>query len=156
MKHLIVLVGIPASGKSTYRQKAADDLDTPTTFISSDDYLERRAEAEKITYSEAFKLYADEAQKHTNSISQWAFQQGHNVIWDQTNLSSKKRRKIINMAPSFYKKTAVVFKTPFDVAVERNSLRPEGRRISDKIMLMMRDAFQPIEADEGFDFVVEI
>lgn len=153
LKNLIVLIGLPASGKSTYCAKY-QELNPDTIRLSSDDYIERYAEAHGITYNEAWPHCASEATKDLNLKADWAFKAGKNVIWDQTNLSSKKRRKVINSAGSGYTVTAVVFETPFETCLERNAMRPEGRRISDKIMHMMKESYQPVEADEGFDFIV--
>jgi len=148
---LTVLVGFPASGKSHYRAELL--ASNPNSIVvSSDDYIDMKASEAGITYSEAFPIWAAEAQKVAYSTASDAFASGKDVIWDQTNLTIAKRQKITDMAPSTYTKTCVYISCPRDVRNMRMAERI-GKNIPDKVIDQMERHFEHPDPIEGFDYI---
>jgi predicted kinase len=153
-----MLVGLPCSGKSTWR----NNLITPSMdfeVLSSDDMIEAYAKANHSTYNEVFetfmKLYnvdailADKAKEIVN--------RKHDIVWDQTNLTKKVRAKKIKMLsniPGFknYEKIAVVFPNDIETLLNRNVRT--GKIIPHSIMRRMAEGFEEPTLDEGFDQIV--
>lgn len=148
---LVVLIGLPCSGKSTYRNETAGD----SVIISSDDIIEKYAALYGMTYSEAFKKFAPIANTEMNVAALEAFRAGKSVMWDQTNLTRNKRQRILNMAPSDYKKIAVTFTTTEEKRLYRNTQRP-GKVIPENVLASMQKSFEPVDKGEGFDTTCEI
>ncbi len=58
MPKLYMLIGVPASGKSTWLKK---NMSPDSVIVSSDDHVERLAAMQGKTYNEAFKEVASDA-----------------------------------------------------------------------------------------------
>lgn len=141
------LVGVPASGKSTWvaNQTWAKDC----AYVSTDEYVERFARRMGKTYSEVFDAVMPRAIRLMMQAVRRAEQQGKDVIWDQTSTTEASRARKFR-ALSQYEHIAVVFATPdlkeLDV---RLSGRP-GKHIPNRVVDSMIKNFQmPTEA-EGF------
>ena len=150
MNTLYVLVGVPASGKSTWvkEQKWAKDI----PVVSTDKFVEEYAEKEGKTYSEVFKEYMPIAVKLMANQVLICKANNKDIIWDQTSTSIETRAKKIRMCPD-YRKIAVVFKTPPTAElVERLASRP-GKEIPWEIVSDMAQKLEaePPSLDEGFD-----
>lgn len=149
---LIMLVGVPGSGKSTWREKnAGSDM----VILSSDDILEEYANKEDITYSESFNKYAKKANKEMFERANKAFKQGKSVIWDQTNLTPKSRKSKLKNVPDYYEKVAVVFDTPNE-KILKDRLNSEeriqtGKFIPDHVLRNMINNITSPSKEEGFD-----
>lgn len=151
-KQFVMLVGVPASGKTTYRKDYCRDY----AVISSDDYIEERAKEDNTTYNEAFTKYVGAATKSCQAKFILATSAGFNIIWDQTNLSSDKRRRVLEQLPSDYIKTCVVFPCPeYDEHQKRLASR-EGKVIPPHIINTMRKNFELPDVSEGFDYIIEM
>lgn len=157
---LIILVGLPASGKSTLRDAMANyvrEMGSTCTVISSDDYIE--AEAAKIgkTYTEAFSQFADAGRRHCNEQMALAMAFGHGVIiWDQTNLTAKKRASIANrVSRRLYNVGCIWVSVEDDVLATRLKSRP-GKEIPDAVIEKMRADFERPNIDEGFDWYLKV
>ena len=105
---ILVLIGLPGVGKSTFINKNYNNH----VIISSDNIIEKYAKEEGKTYSDVFHNYIGRATSEMKEDFQRAIENNENIIWDQTNLTKKKRRGILNQIPSHYKKIAVVFDVP--------------------------------------------
>lgn len=141
------LIGVPASGKSTWIANQIWALGL--TVVSTDAFVEDHAESQGKTYSEVFDDYMPTAVMLMAEQVVRAREHGHDVIWDQTSLTEKSRVRKFNMLPD-YEHVAVVFATPdADELARRLSSRP-GKNIPDGVMKSMIRGFQmPTEA-EGF------
>src|SRR5882672_9964025 len=106
--HIIVLIGLPAAGKSTF---VTNFLKTHPDYvvISSDDILERIAIETGIDYNRAFLEYREDAESEYSINLSKAINERLNIIVDRTNQTVKARRKILSRVPKTYKKTAIVF-----------------------------------------------
>lgn len=146
----IMLVGIPGAGKSTYIKQL--DL-TNFTIISSDDIIEEEAARLGKTYSEIFKDFVDTAAEMVARKFDLAVYNNDNIIWDQTNLTSKKRKSILVKVPKKYYKKAVLFTINLDVAKERVIKREKetGKKIPFKVLDDMHSRLEVPTQLEGFD-----
>ena len=143
---LVVMVGLPGVGKSTVIKR-----DYPNyTIVSSDDIIEKYAEKEGRTYDEVFQKYIGQATSEMKSNFRRAIQNNENIVWDQTNLSKKKRDGILNQVPQHYRKIAVVFNVSDTTRYERMGQR-HGKSIPAHVIQSMEKAYQAPSRDEGFD-----
>lgn len=146
MPKLYMLIGVPASGKSTWRTQHAGDA----AVISTDDIIEQTAVASERTYNEVFKENIKFATEMATARAKHAFATGEDVVWDQTNLTQKSRKSKLAMVPDEYERIAVVFLTPDDAEWQRRLDRP-GKSIPQNILMGMRDTMQFPDPEEGFD-----
>jgi predicted kinase len=149
-----VLVGLPASGKST-RVKDMSDIDPGVFVYSTDAFIESAAKHFGSTYDEMFSENIKAATASMNEMLDIAMGSGKNVIWDQTNLSLKKRTSIMNrMQSAGYEVECACFmppETPEDVSVWEKRLngRP-GKTIPRYIIDSMQESFEKPVISEGF------
>jgi predicted kinase len=141
------LIGVPASGKSTWVKDQIWALGL--TVVSTDMWVEIHAKEQGKTYSEVFKDYMPTAVNLMAEQVVFAREHGHTIIWDQTSTTEKSRTRKFNMLPD-YEHIAVVFKTPdLDVLKERLASRP-GKEIPWEIVQDMIDNFEMPTEEEGF------
>lgn len=138
----ICLVGLPASGKTTYAYDIAYDMNA--VIIDSDEYRK--------------DLFGDEEDQSNN---QKLFQVMHktikdclrackNVIFSATNLSSKRRRALLNELTKIpCKKRCVIIATPFEQCLENN--RNRERKVPEDAMWKMYKSWQTPYWFEGWD-----
>jgi predicted kinase len=141
------LIGIPASGKSTWIKNQIWALGL--TIISTDAFVEDYARKQGKTYSEVFKDYMPTAVNLMAEQVVFAREHEHTVIWDQTSTTLASRTRKFNMLPD-YEHIAVVFKTPdFDVLKDRLASRP-GKEIPWEVVQGMIDNWEEPTLEEGF------
>lgn len=150
MNKLFVLVGIPASGKSTWvkNQRWAKNC----VVVSTDEFVEDYARECGQTYSEVFEDYMPTAVRLMTEKVIRAREAGKDIIWDQTSCTVETRAKKIRMLPDYYK-IAVVFKIPdMEELMIRLSSRP-GKNIPWEVVSDMSNKLksQPPTEEEGFD-----
>lgn len=141
---LIVLVGLPGSGKSTY----AEELKKRGCMVVSTDAIREQ-------------LFGDASiQKDGKKVFQIAYDminellvRGHEVVFDATNLTIKDRKQI-------FKKVctddiiAVFQNTPIEVCKERN--RNRSRIVPEEVIDKMAEKLTPPTTKEGFQFVITL
>lgn len=148
-KEIILLVGLPCSGKSTFLQENEDKYED-FTVLSRDSLVMSMGEGN--TYTEKWKTVDQKkVDKEMEKLKRESFNVRENVIVDMTNLSRKARRKWLNQVPKGYKKTAHVFLSPLSVIEKRNDMR-KGKYIPDEVYNRMCGGFYPPLMDE-FDEV---
>jgi predicted kinase len=144
-----MLIGVPASGKSTWRNANAGHAE----IISTDDIIEHRAKKIGVTYNDVFKDTIKDATKLANKHAYKAFLAGKDVVWDQTNLTKKSRASKLAMVPEHYQKNAVFFVTPpADEWKRRLNTRP-GKSIPENILMGMASSLEEPSLDEGWDSI---
>lgn len=150
MPTLYMLVGVPASGKTTWTKNNRGSA----LVASSDDYIEQQAEKLGSTYSDVFDKFIKAANTHAIETARKAFSNKEDLIWDQTNLTKTGRRNKLKMVPKDYKKVAIFFPTPHtDVLKKRLASRP-GKNIPDYVITSMIKTIEKPTSDEGFDEVI--
>ncbi len=149
-----VLIGPPASGKSTWRA-----ANTPyATAISSDDYVEAEASRLGVTYAEAFPLVCQKAVKAgLRETFNEAVRNRHDIVIDRTNMTRKARNSFLASLPRDYVKVAVVFEIAPDIVKSRldERARLTGKFIPDDVITSMRESYQPVVEGE-FHQVINI
>lgn len=139
---LILLVGIPGSGKTTYAKNYITN-DKNTIHLSSDKIREELWGNEAIQgdNNEVFSLMQSRAIEALNN--------GQDVIYDATNVTRKDRSYIIDRCPKFAKIEAHIIWAPIETCIERDAARERtvGKEVIDKML----KRFQPVYYDEGID-----
>lgn len=145
---LYVLVGVPASGKSTWveNQEWAEDC----VYISTDMYIEKAARRLGKTYNEVFDSLWDRGTPVKLMMRRVlkAQENKKDIIWDQTNTTVKGRARKIRILPDYYA-IAVVFQTPDQEEHARRLNRP-GKHIPASVLKSMIDGFTMPTEKEGF------
>ena len=152
MPTFYMLIGVPASGKSTWRKRHAGDA----VIVSTDDIIDDLAAKQDKTYDQVFKDAIKSAGQIADRQARAAFADELDVVWDQTNLTRKSRAAKLAMVPKNYRKVAVYFHTPHpDVHRSRLDSRP-GKTIPDYVLSSMIKSMEPPSKDEGFDQIIKI
>jgi len=147
MNKLYVLVGVPASGKSTWVSK--QDWAAECVYISTDKLVDAQAELVDKTYNQVFKDFMPTAVKIMQQEVVDAREAGLDIIWDQTSCTVKSRKKKFHMLPGYHA-VAVVFKTPEKAELARRLANRPGKNIPEHIMKSMIDNWQEPTKEEGF------
>ncbi|MCR5544321.1 MAG: ATP-binding protein [Eubacterium sp.] len=168
MSTLYVMVGIPASGKSTkvneFVENGAiayssdvlrgemfgdpgiqftDEWLEKLKYDGPDDYMKKKLFVEKYIFSEIY-----------NRIEK-ALVDGKDVVMDATNPGKNTRKRIMDRLKKYADRVvAVVMATPFDVCMERNQKR--DRTVPEEAMIRIRNEFEFPELEEGFDEIIYV
>ena len=155
MPKCIILVGVPASGKSSWHRCGYGEY--PMPVASTDKIIEEVAANYGMTYDEGFKGLIQFAE-----IIMWrqitsCLMGGRNFIIDRTNLSVKSRKKFIDKLKLHkYEIECVVFpmpgteKLPTEEWNRRLGSRP-GKTIPQEALDRMIDSYEIPLMSEGFD-----
>ena len=145
---LVMLVGVPCSGKSTWSR---DFLlkNEDYSLVCRDDILEELYPAE--TYEKSYELaQADNKQlkvdKEFLSRIRAIVKEKKNLVVDKTNMPRKTRNSVLSISEvqKHYKKMAKVFMTDIDELNRRNEIRKEkGKFIKQSSYDRMFQAFYP-------------
>lgn len=147
MQSFIMTVGLPASGKSTWARKYAEDHHN-FVIVSSDEILASFGDINDQSHNtEVF----EEMQRRTNT----ALKNGESVIWDATNISSKRRTNILKQLPRniFIYKVCILFLVPVQKCKELNQSRP--RQVPEEVIDRMYYTWQTPWLFEGGDGILE-
>lgn len=142
-----ILVGVPASGKSTWVQNQEWAKDC--TYISTDKIVEEYANERGKTYSEVFESFMPTAVDLMIDEVALARVQNKDIIWDQTSTTINSRRKKFRMLPN-YEHIAVVFKTPEKEELERRLSSRPGKVIPTEVVESMIKNFEMPSEQEGY------
>lgn len=137
---LILLCGIPGSGKTTYAEKMKNSY---TYHMSSDDIRKELYGDENIqgNPSDVFALMQDRAIMLLNN--------GFDVIYDATNITRKDRNSIITKCPRFAQIECHIIWAPIETCIERDAARE--RTVGKEVIDRMLKRFQPVFYDEGIN-----
>ena len=151
---LVVLIGVPASGKSTLTEKYEKE---GYLLLSSDKMRQE-------IYGTGFPTDKKERDKLRSSIykkiregAAEALSEGKNVIIDSTNLTRKKRLQILRAVENIEaEKTAILLICPPEECHRRNALRPEELRVPQREMERMIRSFECPSLGEGWDEIIPV
>ena len=139
---LMLLVGIPGSGKSTYAHKYIKEH--PDAICLSSDKIREELwgnEATQGDNNEVFHLMQCRAVEALNN--------GQSVIYDATNITRKDRAYIISQCPKFVKIKCYIIWAPIETCIERDASR--ARTVGKDVIDRMLKRFQAPYYDEGID-----
>ncbi|PAV30320.1 hypothetical protein CIL05_07570 [Virgibacillus profundi] len=147
MTKLIVMVGLPASFKSTYAKQLAKEHNA--TILSSDDIREELLNDvnNQDNNSKVFEVM--------NKRAKQLLQKGNNVILDATNINRKRRKHLINHELKMADEKIVYYmNTHVDDCVESDLNR--DRSVGKEVIMKMYKSMQIPVKNEGWDEVVII
>lgn len=152
MKSVIMMIGVPASGKSTMIQKINENNEF--VVLSTDNYIEAVAKMHEKTYNEVFKDTIKAAEKNLEERLAVAVKEGKDIIWDQTNLTYKSRKAKLAKIPEDYTRISWTFAKPDPEEWERRLNSRPGKSIPKHILESMAKSFEEPFIPE-FDFFVD-
>lgn len=142
MNKLYMMVGLPASGKSTLAKQISQNEDAE--IVSSDEIRK--------------ELYGDEnIQGNSNKVFERLHRRiieglkaGKNMIYDSTNINYKRRMAFLQRLNKLdVKKIAVMVATPYEECLIRNANRE--RKVPEEVIKRMYYNFYVPQYFEGFD-----
>lgn len=141
---LILLVGIPGSGKTTYAKNYIEQ-NTNTIHLSSDTIRAELYgnESTQGNPAEVFSLMQKRAIEALNN--------GSDVLYDATNITRKDRSGIIGVCPKFAKIECHIIWAPLETCIERDAKR--DRTVSNEVIDRMLKRFHAPYYDEGIDVI---
>ena len=144
---LIVLSGLPASGKSTYAELLAEN---GVFHRVCPDLIRKELYGDESIQGDGKRVF--ETAHH--DIREYGCL-GENVVFDATNIDRRTRKNLVaEMRPYFDIIICKWFSTPLELCLERNQARE--RQVPLKVLENMSKRFRPPMLDEGFDYVEEI
>lgn len=141
------LVGVPASGKSTWIE--SQDWAVLCVHVSTDKWVDLYAKEMGKTYSEVFDEYMPTAVDLMAKEVVAAREMGRDIVWDQTSTTVASRARKFRMLPD-YEHIAVVFKTPEPEELACRLVSRPGKNIPDHVVRSMIDNFEMPGTSEGF------
>ena len=150
---LIMLVGLPGSGKSAAAERLASvtrSQGRPCEIIGTDVYLEAEAARRGLPYTTIFAEQCDLADAIMWRQAKEVIRRRISVIWDQTNLTVNGRRRRLCLFPRDYLCIAAVMPTANDKAWERNLARGPDRAVPEDAFNRMRAEFRRPSEEEDF------
>lgn len=145
---LIVTVGLPASGKTSWVKGFIEDNKDKTIDIISSDKIRE----------EIFKDIGD--QNHNNEVfdimkrrTKESLSQGHVAVYEATNISSKRRRALLKELKRYYDKAICLFKYKnlLNCLVDNENRK---KRVPSDIINRMYRNFEIPHKNEGFDEII--
>lgn len=137
---LILLVGIPGSGKTTYAKQYVDEHSN-TIYLSSDS-IRKELWGNEATQGDNNEVFSLMQKRAVDALNNW-----QNVVYDATNVTRKDRAPIINACPKFTKIECHVIWAPIETCIERDAARE--RSVGKEVINRMLKRFQTPFFDEG-------
>lgn len=150
---LIMLVGLPGSGKSTYAHTVEirrKDGNAAKPIVHSSDALREELYGDAATQGDNVKLFGELHARIKRDLSA-----GNDVVYDATNLKKKNRRTFLSEVKNIpCCKFCVVFATTLDACLRNNDQRT--RKVPVNVIKRMQRSFAPPHFNEGFDYICSI
>jgi len=151
-KEIILLSGIPASGKSTYIQS---HLKSGEKVISRDKVRFSLVKPEDKYFSKEKEVFNTFVQLIKESFDD---ENITTVYADATHINEGSRLKLINALKLFIEKNdislgCIYFDTSLETCLERNKEREGRSKVPEKDIENMYNRFTVPTLDEGFDFI---
>lgn len=137
---LIITVGPPGSGKTTYAHKYIKE--NPGTVHLSSDGIRKELHGDESIQDNPGEVFAIMQKRAIDGLNF-----GYDVIYDATNVARKDRTSIIAACPKFANIQCHIIWAPIETCIERDAARERtvGKAVIDKML----KRFQPVWYDEG-------
>ena len=139
---LILLVGPPGSGKTTYAHKYIEEH--PGTVHLSSDNIRKELHGDESIQDNPGEVFVIMQKRAVAGLDF-----GHDVIYDATNMTRKDRAGIIAACPKFVKIECHIIWAPIETCIERDATRK--RTVGKEVIDRMLKRFQAPYYDEGID-----
>ena len=134
-----MLVGLPASGKSSYAKRLAEE--TGAKVFSSDELRETTGERDN---AKVFSTLREGIRRE--------LLEGNDCVLDATNVGRKKRTAFLNeLRVEGVERTCVLFVVPVEECKRRNALRENRHGVTDEVIDRMFLGFEVPWFSDGFD-----
>ena len=149
---LLMLVGLPLTGKDTLLSQLQ-----PNEFST----VSRDAILEKLSVNKSYNL--SYTQIDSKKVDKFFFSQLNllamnkcNCIVNATNLTKKRRRKILLRFVNYYKIIVLMPLIDFETFCERNLYREQttGKKLSNSLYEQMLSVYEEVSEDEGIDKLI--
>lgn len=139
-KILILMCGVPASGKSTVAYILAKYFEEQKSIIISMDNIREEWFGTRKCQDRGDEVYAQSVED-----TLWALEQFNIVIYDATNRTRKARQKLVKTIQKWYDCHiyCVYMATPLETALDRNANRDENIQVPPTVIQRMYDTLQP-------------
>lgn len=139
-----MMVGLPASGKSTYAKKLAGE---ENAIIHSSDALRAELFGSELNNDNNSLLFKELHKRILNDLSE-----GKNVIYDATNIDYKHRKAFLESIKKFNcEKKCIVMAIPYEDCLKYNILRE--RNVPEEVIKRMYQNFNMPRPCEGWDSI---
>lgn len=155
---IMLMIGPPGVGKSTALARIAG-AGVKFHIASTDNLLEQFAAKHKLSYDEAHrKANFKEIKREMVGSMKAAFVRRENVVNDQTNMATKKRRTTLAEAPSDYIRIGVMLNADNDELKRRLAGRKAetGKHVGWGVVEEMLKIYTPPSKAEGFNHLWEL
>lgn len=157
MRKLVMLVGCPASGKSTYI-KTLFPLLKDAVVMSFDSIIESFAEKDGTDYATAFNAHAQEAGTIYDQCFKEALATDKDIIIDKTNMSKKSRAKTLDLInKSDWMLVAIDFSQVPIGEIKKRLIKREketGKHIPEEVVDKMIASYEAPTREEGFNYII--
>lgn len=144
MADLYLMCGIPGSGKSTWLEKHVK-LDERNKIVSRDEVRFSLLKPNEPYFSKEKEVY----KKFWETINHY-LSLGYNVFADQTSLTKKSRKYLIDNVNGYDHVNAIWMATPLEISLERNNLRTGRAFVPPETIKDMYHSFTTPSLNEGF------
>jgi predicted kinase len=144
---LIILCGVPGSGKTTY---AKDYIERhPNTIHLSSDAIRKELYGDENIQGDPGDVFSLMQKRAIEALNH-----GENVLYDATNITRKDRASIIGICPKFARIECHIIWAPIETCIERDAAR--DRTVGKEVIDRMLKRFQAPYYDEGIDEIMVI
>lgn len=140
MSTVTMLVGLPASGKSSWIESNSDSLNA---FVLSSDKVREEWYGSEEEQGDPVKIF-----EHIYKVAKEYLDNGHDVLIDATNISQKRRIQF-NKDFKKYNKRVIYFNTPYRECLYRDKTRE--RTVGKEVITRMYQALQIPTYAEGWN-----
>lgn len=150
------MAGLPATGKTSLANFLKQNLQRAFVY-SKDEYIMRKARELNRSYDETYDEYIRQAAWELNKEYERVSNDRRDIIWDQGNLSSKKREILAQDLRGVWNQVdcyCVLINNPFErkIWLERLFKRSD-KTIFNDLLETMENQFEVPVVEEGFDRV---
>jgi predicted kinase len=153
-KELVIAIGLPGTGKSTYIKRKYNNY----IIVSNDSVVERLASKLGATYNQMFDaLGRDNIIEMGKKEFMAALKRDKSIVLDNTNLTKAIRKQYLKLAPD-YRKVALVFNISKGELAKRLKSREQktGKSIPPDVMKKMEKDYEEPNKTEGFDEIIKV